>query len=110
MTQSLAELVREIAGGFPDATASSAPGAPGAGPAVATSTWSRGGIAFAVLSTTGIEIRLEPVIAAAASRTPDTAPSPRGKEWVRFRPRGLDAHAIDRLRAWLDLAYRRTGA
>lgn len=108
MTQSLADLVREIAESFPDATASSAPGAPGAGPAVAISTWSRGGTAFAVLSASGMEIRLEPAIAAAASRTPDTAPSPRGKEWVRFRPRELDAHAIDRLRAWFELAYRRS--
>lgn len=110
MTQSLPQLVREIAGGLPDALASSAPGAPGAGPAVATSTFSRGAVAFAVLSAGGIEIRLEPAIAAAASRTPDTAPSPRGMEWVRFSPRELDAHAIDRLRAWLELAHRLAGS
>ena len=110
MTRSLPELVREVAGGFPDATASSASGAPGAGPAVTTSTWSRGGVAFAVLSARGIEIRLEPAIAAAASRTPDTAPSPRGRDWVRFSPRELDAHAIDRLRAWLELAHRLAGS
>ena len=61
---------------------------------------------FAVLGTSGIEIRLETAIAGAASRTPDTAPSPRGREWVRFSPRELDPHAIDRLRAWLELAHR----
>ncbi len=110
MTQSLPGLVREIAGGFPDAVASSAPGAPGAGPAIATATWSRDGVAFAVLTASGIEIRLEPAIAAAASRTPDTAPSPRGTEWVRFSPRELDPHAIDRLRAWLELANRLAGS
>jgi hypothetical protein len=47
------------------------------------------------------------VIAVAATRTPDTAPTVRGPEWVRFNPRELDGHAVDRLRAWLELAYRR---
>jgi hypothetical protein len=106
VSQSLGQLAREIAADLPDVTASSDPGAVGAGPAVATLTLARGRAAFAVLGSTGIEIRLDPAIAAAASRTPDTAPSPRGKEWVRFNPRELDAHAIDRLRAWLDYASR----
>jgi hypothetical protein len=70
-------------------------------------TWSVDDRAFAVLGPLGIEIRLDPAIAAAATRTPDTAPSPRGREWVRFSPHELDGHALDRLRAWLDLAYRR---
>jgi hypothetical protein len=60
-----------------------------------------------VLGTDGIELRLEPAIAAAAARTPDAAPSPRGPEWVRFNPHELDGHAADRLTAWFDLAYRR---
>ena len=106
---SLAALVAELAEDLPGATASADPGAPGAGPAVRTTTWSRSGVAFAVLGPTGIEIRLEPAIAAAATRTPDTAPSPRGREWVRFNPRELDAHAVDRLHAWLALAARRAG-
>jgi hypothetical protein len=72
-----------------------------------TITWSVGDQAFAALGQFGIEIRLDPAIAAAATRTPDTAPSPRGKEWVRFNPHELDGHAVDRLRAWLELAYRR---
>jgi hypothetical protein len=70
-------------------------------------TWSRGGTAFAALGPNGIEIRLDRPIAAAASRTPDTAPSPRGNEWIRFNPKELDGHARDRLRAWLELGYRR---
>lgn len=70
-------------------------------------TWSRAGTAFAALGPAGIEIRLDRPIAAAATRTPDTAPSPRGPEWIRFSPRELDGHAVDRLRAWLELAYRR---
>jgi hypothetical protein len=70
------------------------------------STWSLGDRPFAVLGTSGIEIRLSPPIAAAASRTPDAAPSGRGPEWVRFNPHELDGHALDRLRAWLELACR----
>ena len=72
-------------------------------------TWSRAKLPFAALGQTGIEIRLDRAIAAAAIRTPDTAPSSRGADWIRFNPRELDAHAIDRLRAWLELAYRRAG-
>ena len=70
-------------------------------------TWTRAGREFAVLGQSGIEIRLDPPIAGAAARTPDVAPSRRGPEWIRFSPRDLDAHALDRLRAWLELAYRR---
>lgn len=72
-------------------------------------TWSRGETAFAALGSNGIEIRLDGPIAAAATRTPDTAPSQRGQEWVRFNPSELDSHALDRLRAWLELGYRRAG-
>ena len=109
MTPSLASLVADIAADLPGATASADPGAPGAGRAVRTTTWSRNGVAFAVLGVSGIEIRLDAAIAAAATRTPDTAPSPRGREWVRFNPHELDGHALDRLRAWLELAARRAG-
>jgi len=72
-------------------------------------TWSRSGMAFAILGANGIELPLDRPIAAAATRTPDTAPSPRGQDWVRFNPSELDGHALDRLRAWLELAYRRVG-
>ena len=72
-------------------------------------TWSRAGTAFAALGQNGLEIRLDRPIAAAATRTPDTAPSRRGPEWIRFNPQDLDAHALDRLRAWLELGYRRAG-
>ena len=71
--------------------------------------WTRRGQPFAVLGRDGIEIRLDRAIAPAATRTPDTAPSSRGRDWVRFNPHELDAHALDRLRAWLELAYRRAG-
>lgn len=70
-------------------------------------TWSRGGREFAVLGPSGIELHLDRAVAAAATRTPDTAPSQRGSDWIRFNPHELDSHALDRLRAWLELAHRR---
>jgi hypothetical protein len=106
VTRQLAELVNEIAAELPGAVQATDPVAPGAGRPPTTATWSVGRTTFAVMGATGIEICLDPAIAAAASRTSDCAPSPRGREWVRFNPRELDAHAIDRLRAWLELAHR----
>lgn len=100
ITSTLEQQVVDLIAGRPDV--STAPG--GAGRA-----WSRGGIEFAVVGPFGVEIRLERQVAAAAARTPDTAPSPRGPDWVRFNPRELDAHALDRLEAWLELAHRRAG-
>jgi 2,4-dienoyl-CoA reductase-like NADH-dependent reductase (Old Yellow Enzyme family) len=54
--------------------------------------------------------RLDPAVAAAARRTPDTGESDRGPEWVRFAPAELDAHGIDRARAWFESAARRARA
>lgn len=69
--------------------------------------WATGAVTFAILGPAGVELRLDPRIAPAAVRTPDTAPSPRGPEWVRFNPRPIDPHAVDRLEAWFGLAARR---
>lgn len=70
-------------------------------------TWSAAGRLFAALTDDAVELRLDPAIARAATRTPDTSPSDRGPEWVRFAPRELDDHAIDRLEAWFAFARRR---
>lgn len=96
----LPAAIAEVVVGLPETRSISADGAV---------TWSRGGREFAVLGPSGIELRLDRPVAAAATRTPDTAPSQRGGEWIRFNPRELDGHALDRLRAWLALAYRRAG-
>jgi hypothetical protein len=75
-----------------------------------------GGTAFAVGTTTvaavsadgsSAEFRLDPAVAAAAQRTPDTSTSERGPDWVRFVPATLDPHAADRAAAWLGSAARR---
>ena len=100
MNPALPATVAEIVVELPESRSQSADG---------VVTWTRGDIPFAALGPTGIEIRLDPAIAAAAARTLDTAPSSRGPEWIRFNPRELDGHAVDRLRAWLELAYRRAG-
>jgi len=100
MNPSLPAQVAEVIIDLPDSRSQSVDG---------VVTWSRGGTAFAALGPNGIELRLDRAVAAAATRTPDTAPSPRGKEWIRFNPHELDGHALDRLRAWLELAYKRAG-
>ena len=98
MIPTLPALVAEIVIELPKARSLSVDG---------VATWSVGERPFAALGPSGIEVRLDPPIAAAARRTPDTGPSSRGEDWVRFSPRELDGHAVDRLRAWLELAYRR---
>jgi hypothetical protein len=99
-TTTLDQLIADFLGDVPDV----ATAAGGAG-----RSWRRGDVEFAVIGPFGVEIRLDRQVAAAATRTPDTAPSPRGPEWVRFNPRELDAHALDRLEAWLELGHRRAG-
>ncbi len=81
-------------------------GVAAASPANAT-TWSVGPTPFAVLTGELAEFRLDPLVVAAALRTPDTAPSPRGHDWVAFAPALLDDAAIDRAEAWFLSAHRR---
>ena len=100
MDPSLPARVAEVVVDLPEARSLSADG---------VVTWTRSGREFASLGATGIEICLDGPIAAAAARTLDVAPSRRGPDWIRFSPHDLDPHALDRLRAWLELAYRRAG-
>ncbi len=69
--------------------------------------WRRGGRPFAALDGDAAEFRLDPLVAMAALRTPDTAASNRGTDWVRFSPAIVDGHAVDRAQAWLASAWRR---
>ncbi len=66
----------------------------------------RGSTLFAALEPAAVELRLQPDIAEAVLRTPETAPSRRGSEWVRFAPTEIDQFVIDRLEAWLTAAWR----
>jgi hypothetical protein len=69
--------------------------------------WRRGDRPFAAATDDAAEFRLDPLVAAAALRTPDTMPSVRGADWVRFAPPVLDDPALDRAEAWLASAWRR---
>lgn len=62
---------------------------------------------FAVLGPEMLEVALDPPIASAALRTPDTRPSPRGAGWIAFTPRNADRFALDRAEAWIRLGHRR---
>jgi hypothetical protein len=72
-------------------------------------TWSLAGRPFAALAAGTAEFRLDAVVGAAARRTPDTASSPRGPEWVAFSPPVIDQYAEDRALAWFAAAGRRAG-
>ena len=71
--------------------------------------WRRGGRPFAALAGDAAEFRLDPLVANAALRTPDTHRSSRGADWVRFDPPLLDDHGVDRAEAWLAFAWRHAG-
>ena len=76
----------------------------------ASVTWAVGDTVFATLDGARAEFRLDPLVAGAALRTPDTAPSRRGSDWVAFAPETLDDAAVDRAEAWFLSAYRRAGS
>lgn len=96
----LAEVLSAAAEDLVGVAAASSPGAD-------AMTWSVGTTPFAVLTGELAEFRLDPLVVAAALRTPDTAPSPRGHDWVAFTPAVLDDAAIDRAEAWFLSAHRR---
>jgi len=99
----LQELLDETAADLPGMVA--APGDGGSG-----RSYRVGEVEVAVLTADGAgEFRLDPAVAAAARRTPDTEASDRGSAWVRFAPAVLDDQAADRARAWLMSAARRAG-
>ena len=74
-----------------------------------TSTWMLGGTPFAIVEGGSVDLRLDAAVAAAALKTPETARSERGPEWVRYAPLTLEGHDLDRLVAWFALAHRRAG-
>jgi hypothetical protein len=99
LTTPLSELLREAAASLDevDEQPASADGLE----------WSIGGRVFATVTNGRAEFRLDPMVAAAAMRTPDTSASARGADWVAFAPSVLDQHAVDRATAWLTSAWRR---
>lgn len=100
----LGELLADEAAALPGAISTVEPDG--------SSTWSRGGRAFAIIGADGAsaEFALDPAVADAAARTPDVWLSDRGPGWVIFSPSVVDDHAADRAVSWLASAYRRAEA
>jgi hypothetical protein len=73
-------------------------------------TWFVDDAPFAALAGARAEFRLDSLVARAALRTPDTALSERGADWVAFAPEELDDGAVDRAEAWFLSAHRRASA
>lgn len=94
---SLSELVLEVVGQLADVDRIDA---------AEEAVWQRSGRPFAALAANALEVRLQPPVARAALRTPDTEPSRRGEGWVRFAPPMLDQFAGDRVVAWIESGWR----
>jgi hypothetical protein len=99
----LAGLLGAIARELGDVEAHDAPG---------VTEYRRLGAAFAAAKDDGssVELRLHPEVAEAARRTPGTAASGRGPEWILFTPGALEGHDRDRAEAWFKSAWREAGA
>jgi hypothetical protein len=69
----------------------------------------RAGRVFASASGDAAEFRLDPEIAEAALRTPSTAASDRGQDWVLLAPGEVTDMDLDRARAWFLSAWRLAG-
>ena len=94
----LADVLGAAADGLPDVADATDGGA---------TIWRVGDRPFAVLTDDVAEFLLDPLVASAALRTPDTSASLRGTAWVSFRPATLDDGAVDRAEAWFLSAHRR---
>jgi hypothetical protein len=97
----LAEILAAAADGLGDVTVDLGPDG---------TTWAVGPAVFATQAGDLAEFRLDPRVAAAALRTPDTARSIHGSDWIVFGPSILDDHAVDRAEAWFLSAHRRAVA
>jgi hypothetical protein len=98
----LAELLGELAAETADVAVTPGPGG--------STEYRLGNHLVAVAHADGAaEFALDPAVAAAARRTPDTGPSDRGPAWVRFAPLSLDPHGADRATAWYGFAVRHAG-
>jgi hypothetical protein len=108
--RTLQGVLTHLAEGRPDVRANPSAGASDA--SSRATDFFVGSTRFAVLDEAGntVDLRLDPAVARAATRTPDTVPSDHGPEWVRFAPAELDDHAVDRLEAWFAFAARHAAA
>jgi hypothetical protein len=99
-TESPAEAVERLAGELEDVRRREAG---------KTIEFDRAGLVFATREPGGLSFRLRAEIAEVALRTPDTARSARGPEWVALTAAGTDAFDVDRAAAWFESAWRLAG-
>jgi photosystem II stability/assembly factor-like uncharacterized protein len=71
--------------------------------------YGRGGVVFAIQEAGRLSFRLRAEVAEVALRTPETARSARGSEWVALTAAGSDAFTVDRAAAWFESAWRLAG-
>jgi hypothetical protein len=69
----------------------------------------RAGVVFATREAGRLSFRLRADIVEVALRTPETARSTRGSEWVALVAAGADSFAVDRAAAWFESAWRLAG-
>ena len=71
--------------------------------------FAQGGNVFAIREGAVHTFRLRPEIVRAGLRTPATARSTRGAEWISLRSGAGDDFTLDRAKAWFELAWRLAG-
>jgi hypothetical protein len=71
--------------------------------------YDRAGVVFAAQEASRLSFKLRAEIVAAALRTPSTAHSARGPEWVTLTPAMTDSFTLDRATAWFETAWRLAG-
>lgn len=72
--------------------------------------YARAGVVFAAREADLLTFRLREEVVKAALQTPDTAPSPRGPEWIALAPATADEFTLDRAMAWFESAWRFAGS
>ena len=92
----LTDLCAELAGELDEVTGTSDGDA---------AVYVRGGVVFARVSGSALEVRLPADIAEAAARTTDTFPMDESG-WIRFAPTTAERHVTDRAEAWFVTAWR----
>jgi hypothetical protein len=95
-TPDLEALCAELAEGLDEITSSSDG---------ASTSYSRGDVAFARVAGSTLDVRLPGDIAEAALRTQDTANATE-RGWVRFTPADSERHVTDRAEAWFYTGWR----
>ncbi|HEY5488112.1 MAG TPA: hypothetical protein VIK06_10720 [Candidatus Limnocylindrales bacterium] len=72
--------------------------------------YDRAGVVFATRQADLLSFHLREEVVSAALKTPDTAPSARGAEWIALASAASDQFTLDRAAAWFESAWRLAGS